>query len=170
MVSLMTGDEALKLIEGTSKYSHSLLVSEVMGRLADRLSEDREKWKLVGLLHDYDYDSVRDDMSRHGVVSSEKLAGKLSEDALYAIKCHDHRTEFKPKSILDIGLIIADSIVNIIERVDIHTHQLSDVESEIDRISVMEPWLKANIMKCDEIGISYSDLLQLILKIRNNYL
>jgi putative nucleotidyltransferase with HDIG domain len=165
----MTVDEALKLIEGISKYSHSLLVSEIMGRLADRLGEDREKWKLVGLLHDYDYDSVRDDMSQHGVVSSEKFAWKLSEDALYAIKCHDHRTEFKAESTLDKGLIIADSIVNIIERVEIHTHQLNDVEVEIDRISVKEPWLKANIMKCDEIGISYSDLLRLIIKIRNSF-
>jgi len=55
----------------------------------------------VELLHDLDYSTVRNDMSRHGIVAAESLKGKLSKSDLYAIKAHDHRTGFKSKSILD---------------------------------------------------------------------
>ncbi len=44
--------EAVKLIKGSSKYSHSLATCAIMGNLAKRLGEDEKKWELVGLLHD----------------------------------------------------------------------------------------------------------------------
>jgi len=54
-------------------------------------------------------------MSKHGIVASEILKGKLPETCLYAIKCHDYRTGFKPKSKLDNALIVADTLAVIIE-------------------------------------------------------
>jgi len=42
-------------------------------------------------------------------MATEKLKRILPEEAIHAIKAHDYRTGFKPKSILDKALIVADS-------------------------------------------------------------
>jgi hypothetical protein len=113
---MISRDEALRLIRNTSKYAHALIASIIMRGLARFLREDERAWELVGLLHDLDFDEVRDDMSRHGVVASERLRGRLPEDCLYAIKAHDYRTGLKPKSRLDKVLIAADSLAVLIEK------------------------------------------------------
>ena len=75
---MISKEESLRLIKKTSKYSHALIVSAIMRKLAERLGEDEKKWEIVDLLHDLDYDLVEDDMSRHGIIASEILKGKLS--------------------------------------------------------------------------------------------
>ena len=47
---LISKQEALKLIRNTSKYSHSLMVSAIMHKLAERLGENAEEWEL-SLIH-----------------------------------------------------------------------------------------------------------------------
>jgi putative nucleotidyltransferase with HDIG domain len=157
---LISKAEALKLIMGSSKYSHSLFTSAIMGKLAERLGEDEKKWELVGLLHDLDYDLVKDDMSKHGILASNTLKGKLSEDCLFAIKRHDHRTGFKPQSKLDKAIIIADSLVNLIEGIEKNVN-IKWIEKEIKKVCIKKPWLKENLLRCEEIGISKSDLLRI---------
>jgi predicted hydrolase (HD superfamily) len=71
-----------------------------MVKIAKKLNEDAGLWKIVGLLHDLDYDEVKGKMQRHGIVAAEKLKGKLPKEALHAIKAHDHRTGFNPKAEL----------------------------------------------------------------------
>jgi predicted hydrolase (HD superfamily) len=46
---MISKDEALRLVEVTSKYKHALLASAIMRKLAQRLGEDQESWELVGL-------------------------------------------------------------------------------------------------------------------------
>ena len=164
-ITMISLDEALRLVRDTSKYAHVLIVSVVMRGLARDLSEDEREWELVGLLHDLDFDEVRDDMRMHGVVASERLKGKLPENCLYAIKAHDYRTGFKPKSRLDEALITADSLAVLIEKTGKETEEL-DVEillAELEKISVSQPWHKSNILKCEEIGLSLKEFLQLCL-------
>jgi putative nucleotidyltransferase with HDIG domain len=86
---MMSRKKALKLVKNCSKYSHLLLASKLMKRLAEKLGEDSLEWELVGLLHDLDFDEVRNDMSRHGVLAAERLKDKLPEHCIYAIKAHD---------------------------------------------------------------------------------
>ncbi|MDI6856628.1 MAG: HD domain-containing protein, partial [Candidatus Thermoplasmatota archaeon] len=59
---MISKDEALRLVRGTSKYAHALMVSCIMGELARALNENEREWMLVGLLHDLDYDKVKNDM------------------------------------------------------------------------------------------------------------
>ncbi len=162
---MISWDEALRLVRDTSKYAHALVVSVVMGGLARRLGEDEGEWGLVGLLHDLDYDEVGDDMSWHGVVASERLKGRLPEDCLYAIKAHDYRTGFKPKSKLDKALIATDSLAVLIEKTRKKTEELDieTIRAELENISVSQPWHKSNILKCEEIGLSIEEFLQLCL-------
>ncbi len=160
--SLISKDEALELIKKTSKFSHALIVSDVIGRIAKKLGEDEKKWEIVGLLHDLDYDRVKEDLSKHGVVASRMLKGKLSQDCLYAIKSHDCRTGFQPKSRLDKALIVADTLAIIIEKMEKRGElSVRKIEEEIEKISRNNPWYKDNLQEIEELGIKISEVIPL---------
>jgi putative nucleotidyltransferase with HDIG domain len=162
---MISQDEALRLVKNTSKYSHALMVSFMMKELARALNENEGEWMLVGLLHDLDYDKVKNDMTMHGSVAAETLEGKLSEECLYAIKAHDYRSGFEPKGKLDKALIAADSLVSIIERMGEKPEKLNveKLRAELESISVTNPWYKSNVMKCEEIGLRIDEFLKLCL-------
>ena len=125
-----------------------------MHKLASRLGEDETKWELVGLVHDLDYDLVRDDMSQHGILASKQLKGKLPADCLFAIKSHDYRTGFKPQSTVDKALSLADLRVWITEKVDSNISTIEELNSAIERIVTEEPWLNKKSLRCEELWIS----------------
>ena len=155
------------MIKNTSKYSHSLMVSAIMRRLAERLGENAEEWEIVGLLHDLDYDQTRNDMSKHGIVASEILKGKLPETCLYAIKCHDYRTGFKPKSKLDNALIVADTLAVIIEYIKRSGKEKlkpEEVKEEILKISENKPWLKDNLQRIKRLGLAEAEAVRLLME------
>ncbi len=160
---MISRKEALELIRNCSKYSHLLSASKLMKKLAERLEENTQEWKLVGLLHDLDFDIVRSDMSKHGIVAAEKLKDKLPEDCLYAIKAHDYRSGFKPRSLLDKALIAVDSLAVLIEKTK-DEHQKLDKRKLIEKLETLsldEPWHKNNIGKCKEFGFSIDEFLEL---------
>ena len=157
----ITRDEALKLIEGSSKHAHSRLASSIMRALAEFFHEDPDDWGLVGLLHDLDYDEIRGEMSRHGIVVAEMLEGRLSERAVHAIMAHDHRTGVRPESLLDESLIFADSLAVLMED---QALDASADESALDRAlrdeSEEKPWIRDNIRSyCERRGVSVPQIL-----------
>jgi predicted hydrolase (HD superfamily) len=158
---MISKEEAFRLIKGTSKFSHARAVAQIMHILAIRLGADETKWELVGLLHDLDYDLVKDDLSQHGIRASGQLKGKLPKDSLYAIKSHDYRTEFKPQSKLDKALSIVDVIVWVCEKGDSKISTIEDLNSAIETMSTIAPWLKENLLRCEEIGITKTELLKI---------
>ena len=165
---MISRKKALKLIKNCSKHSHSLLASRLMKKLAERLGASVLEWELVGLLHDLDFDKVRNDMSKHGVVTAEKLKNKLPEHCLYAIKAHDYRTGFKPKSRLDHALIAIDSLSVMIEKTkeEFKEPDIQDLKAKLEKLSVKEPWHRSNIQKCKEFGLSMDELYKLALNLK----
>jgi putative nucleotidyltransferase with HDIG domain len=57
---MISENEALQLIKNSSKYNHAIMVSQIMEELARIVGENAEEWKIVGLLHDLDYDETKD--------------------------------------------------------------------------------------------------------------
>jgi predicted hydrolase (HD superfamily) len=167
-MSRISWEEALKLIEGSSKYEHSVLASRIMKALTDIFHEDLGEWGLVGLLHDLDYDEVSGDMSRHGIVAAKMLEGRLSEGALHAIMAHDHRTGVRPESLLDESLIYADSLAVLME------DQALDASADaptLDRAlrdeSEEKPWIRDNILSYSERRrVSVSQILRRLRSLR----
>lgn len=51
---MISKEEALHLVERTSKCQHALIASAIMRKLAQRMGENEGSWELVGLLHDLD--------------------------------------------------------------------------------------------------------------------
>lgn len=107
-------DEAERLLAGhlgsSPRAAHSRLVAQIMAELARCLQQDAGLWRVVGLLHDLDYFDVAADWTRHGVLTAERLAGRLSQEALMAIAAHDHRTGVLAKGALADALRLADAL------------------------------------------------------------
>jgi len=161
-MSPITRKEALGLMEGSSRFFPSLLVSKVMTVLAGIFREDEDEWRLVGLLHDLDYDQVRDDKHRHGITAAEMLKGRLPERSLHAIMAHDHRTGIEPSTLLDESLILADSLAILMED---QALTASVRESTFDRAlqdeSRMKPWISGYIQTyCNRRNVTVLQILE----------
>ncbi len=117
----ITEAEAHRLLEGSSKLFHSILVGRIMEVLATGYGAAPQDWGLVGLLHDLDYDATEDDPTRHGHGAAELLAGRLPEASLRAIKAHDYLSGVKPITVLDRALVFADSLAILIENQKLKT-------------------------------------------------
>ncbi len=59
---MVTRAQALDLVKANvskkNVISHMIAVEAIMRQLAKQLGEDEEKWGLVGLLHDIDYEKT----------------------------------------------------------------------------------------------------------------
>jgi len=125
----MTHDEAFQLL---TKYltnknlqKHCLACEAIMKGLYRHLTpkneqnpEDEEKWGVVGLLHDIDYEVAQKEntLNKHGILLFEKgELDMLPEDISYAIKAHNfHDTGVEPKSQLDWSIIVCDRLSGLI--------------------------------------------------------
>lgn len=67
---------------------HGIAVEAAMQAYARLLHEDEEKWGMVGLLHDFDWE-IHPTEDLHPLKGSESLAVRgVPEDIRYAILCH----------------------------------------------------------------------------------
>lgn len=115
----MRREEALALVKKRVSrrnwVNHMLAVEAIMRGLAERFGEDGEKWGLLGLLHDVDFEETENAPDRHGLRAEEMLKGNVPEDVLRAIKAHNHEhTGVKPESRMEKALIAADAVSGLI--------------------------------------------------------
>jgi len=134
ILSMLSKQEALQLlsehVSDRKKRKHMITVSAIMRELAKTLHMNAEKWELTGMLHDLDYDKTIDNPSKHGLIASKTLEGKLPEECLHAIRAHDHRTGVKPESLMDKALIASDCVWGLIIRAALatSTHKVRQIE------------------------------------------
>ena len=145
---------------------HCLATEAIMRHLARHLGEDEEKWAVTGLLHDLDFEETKENMSRHGLVSSEILAKEgLDEDSLQAIRAHNgENTNVAKESRLDFALSCAESITGLIVATTLvqPSKKISDlkVKSVVKRMKKKEfarAVSREDIMLCENLGLSLND-------------
>ncbi len=88
--SIPKREQALELLKKYNKsdslIKHGLSVEAVMRHFAKLNNEDVDKWGIVGLLHDVDYEMYPDE---HCVKAREILeANGYPEDYIHAVQCH----------------------------------------------------------------------------------
>jgi putative nucleotidyltransferase with HDIG domain len=88
----MNRNDAFALVTEYTKNAglvkHMLAVEAAMRAYARKLGEDEEKWGIVGLLHDFDYERWPDPPN-HPLQGAEILRSRgWPEDVIYAIKSH----------------------------------------------------------------------------------
>lgn len=147
----ITEAEAHRLLEGSSKLFHSILVARIMEVLAMEFSAQPQDWGIVGLLHDLDYDATVDDLPRHGNLAAEILSEKLPDLSLHAIRAHDHRSGVKPVTRLDRALVFADNLSILIENQELKTPCTPTVLFEAIRLECRDkPWIGENVLRFAE--------------------
>ena len=109
-----TREEAWELLtqhtKGEGLIKHALAVEAAMRAYARRFGEDQERWGMVGLLHDFDYEQ-NPDPENHPRVGAGILEGLgYSEDIIYAIKAHAAHMQMERRSRMDKALFAVDEL------------------------------------------------------------
>src|SRR5215212_8757680 len=94
---------------------HMLAVEAAMRAYARKFGEDEDKWGIVGLLHDFDYERWPDPPD-HPLKGAEILAQRgYPGDVIYAIKSHaDYLPDCPRVSRLDKALYACDELCGFI--------------------------------------------------------
>lgn len=101
--------------QSLSLRRHMLSVEAAMRAYARKFSEDEQKWGLVGLLHDFDYERWPDPPD-HPLRGAAILAERgYPSDMIYAIKSHaDYLTDCPRVSRLDKTLYACDELAGFV--------------------------------------------------------
>lgn len=93
---------------------HALAVEAAMRAYARHFGEDEEKWGVVGLLHDFDYERWPDPPD-HPLQGAAILAARgYPEDVIYAIKAHADYLGLERRTLLDRALYAVDELAGFI--------------------------------------------------------
>lgn len=94
---------------------HMQAVEAAMRAYARKLGQDEDKWGIVGLLHDFDYERWPDPPD-HPLKGSEILRERgYPDDVIYAIKSHaDYLPDCPRVNLMDKALYASDELAGLI--------------------------------------------------------
>lgn len=137
-----TYDEALSLLkefnQNEALLKHAYAVEGVMRYIARKLGEDEEKWGIVGLVHDLDYERFPE---QHCHKSQELLEERgWPEEYIQAVVSHGWGlcNDVEPETVMEKTLYAVDELTGLINAVAIvrPSKSVSDLEAK----SVMKKW------------------------------
>ena len=103
--------------QNDSLRRHMLAVETALAAYARKLGHDEEKWAIVGLLHDFDYERWPQPPD-HPLQGSRILQEQgYPEDVIYAIQSHVEQTGVPRLSTLDKALFACDELCGFITAV-----------------------------------------------------
>jgi putative nucleotidyltransferase with HDIG domain len=113
-----TREDAFQLLKKYNKKQglirHALAVESVMGHFASRFNEDKEKWQVIGLVHDLDYELFPEEHC-HKCIELFK-EHKWPEDYIRAVISHGFGicTDVKPETNLEKTLFAIDELTGLV--------------------------------------------------------
>jgi predicted hydrolase (HD superfamily) len=137
-----THEEALSLLKEFNKseslLKHAYSVEGVMRYMARKRGEDEEKWGIIGLVHDLDYERFPE---QHCRKSREILTGRgWPDDYIRAIVSHGWGicSDVEPKTDMEKILYTVDELTGLITAVAIirPSKSVADLEAK----SVLKKW------------------------------
>ncbi len=101
--------------QSPSLIKHMLAVEAAMRAYARKLGEDEERWGIVGLLHDFDYERWPNPPD-HPLQGSAILRERgYPEDVVYAIQSHaDYLTDKPRVHLIDKALYACDELAGLV--------------------------------------------------------
>ena len=168
-----TREAALELFksfnETDSLYKHALAVEAVMRHIAGLNGEDVEKWGIIGLLHDLDYEKYPNEHCS----MSEKIMSEAGwpEDYIHAVVSHGWGicSDVEPVELMEKYLFAADELTGLVTT----TALVRPSRSVLDMApkSVKKKWkdkrfaagVDRSIIEkgAEMLGIELTDLIQL---------
>lgn len=137
-----TYDEALSLLkefnESDSLIKHAYAVEGAMRYIARKMGQNEEKWGIVGLVHDLDYERFPD---QHCKKSLEILKERgWPEEYIRAVVSHGWNafSDIEPETAMEKTLYAVDELTGLINAVAIirPSKSVADLEAK----SVMKKW------------------------------
>ncbi len=117
----ITREQAWKLLtekmQNQNLRRHSLSVEVVMRALAKHFQADAEKWGIVGLLHDGDYELTKDDPVNHAKLMANwvRELGETDSELLAGIESHGWFHQGKlPQTRMQWALFCCDELTGLI--------------------------------------------------------
>jgi len=165
-------DLMVRYLPQDAMQKHSLATEAIMRALARRFGRDEEMWGIAGLLHDLDYGETRNDISRHGLVTEQILAGlNVAPEIVRAIKAHNaDNLGFARSTQFEHALVCAECITGLIVATTLvyPEKKLAAVKprSIIKRMKQKEFARSVNrdyIRECELIGIPLEEFAELSL-------
>jgi len=170
----MTREEGLKILKenlsNQNLIKHCLAVEAIMRALARHFQEDEEKWGLAGLLHDIDYEKVKNDLSQHSLVGAKMLEELgVDKDICQAVKVHNEAHGIPPKTLLEKALFVTDPLTGLIVAATLvlPSKKITDLTTEnvLNRFKEKAFARGANreiIKKCEEyLNLSLEDFVKI---------
>ena len=162
---------------------HMIESEAIMRALAERFGEDIEKWGIIGLLHDIDWEIVKDNPSEHCARAQEILKENgASEFLIETIISHAYGMEqipaFKDRernSKIQHSLVAAETLTGLI--IASALMQPDKKLASVSLESLKKKFKSKNfaarcnrdlIAECEKAGISLDDFLALGLKALQN--
>lgn len=175
---MISRQQALDLLhskmQSVNLRKHCYSVGAAMKTLGEYFKEDKNKWEIVGLLHDGDYEFTREDHNNHAklMVNWVKETGETDEELLTGIESHGWFHEGKkPVTKMQWALFCSDELTGLITAVTLvrPDKKLANVTVE----NVLSKWKqksfaagvkREDIENCEkELGIKLSDFIQIVL-------
>ncbi len=172
----MERDKAWEMVKQQVKNKnlrkHMLATEAVMSRLADKLGKDREKWGLIGLIHDIDYDQTADQPEQHGLQGARMLEEQgFPDEVISAVKAHnpalgEERDSTVKKAIYAVdpvtGLVVACALVHPDKK--LAALDVDFIQNRFHEKSFARGANREQIEACQELGISLNEFLELSLE------
>jgi putative nucleotidyltransferase with HDIG domain len=139
-------EEAFDLLKKFTKTEslihHAKAVEGVMRYMAQKHGEDEEKWGLIGLLHDIDYEKFPEE---HCLKAKEILdENGWPEDYIRAVVSHGWGicTDIKPQNLLEKTLYAIDELTGLVTACALvrPSKSVNDMKAK----SVMKKWKQHN--------------------------
>jgi putative nucleotidyltransferase with HDIG domain len=103
-----------EFVKNENLRRHMYAVSEAMRQYARKYGEDEDKWAVVGLLHDFDWE-IHPNAEEHPIKGSEILKEQgYPEEILRAILSHADYTGVKRDSLMEKTLFAVDELTGFL--------------------------------------------------------
>lgn len=168
-------EEAFALLKKHNKseslINHALSVEAVMRHIAKQNGENPDKWGVIGLVHDLDYESHPD---RHCQITEEiLLQEEWPEDYIRSVLSHAWElcTDVKPESLMEKYLYAIDELTGLVTACVLVRPSKSLMDLKVK--SVRKKWkakhfaagASREVMQkgADMLGIEVNELIQLVI-------
>nr|MBC7244738.1 HDIG domain-containing protein [Chloroflexota bacterium] len=155
----MNREDAWKLLteftQNQSLIKHALAVEAAMRAYARKLGEDEEKWGVVGLIHDFDYEKFPT-MPPHAAEGARILRERgWPEEIARAIESHADYLGIERRTIMEKALYAVDELTGLITAVAL-VRPTKDIR-DITEIKSIKSKFKD---KAFAAGVSREDILR----------
>ena len=157
--------------QSESLRRHMLAVEAAMRAYARHWGEDEQKWSVVGLLHDFDYERWPDPPD-HPLQGSRILAERgYPADVIYAIQSHaDYLTDAPRVSRLDKTLYACDELAGFISACSlVRPEGIRGLEAKSVRKKLKQKGFAAAIKREDvingaaDLGVDLDEHIQFVI-------